>query len=239
MSLDATLALSLGPLDLDVHLQVASGTITAIVGPNGAGKTTLLRTLAGLIIPDRGRVLLGGELLEDTDRDLSVPTERRAIAMVFQDHQLFVDLSVRENVAFGLRARGVRRAEARRVADAWLARVGLEGTGDRRPDELSGGQTQRVALARSLAISPSLLLLDEPLAALDAETRTTLRPELRDHLRTSGIPTLMVTHDPDDARLIADHIVVLEAGRITQQGALSDLAADPRSAYVRELTRSS
>jgi molybdate transport system ATP-binding protein len=237
VSLEAQLAVEIGPLDLDVELRVPNGTIMAIVGPNGAGKTTLLRTLAGLIAPDRGRVLLGDRVLEDTTTDAWVPTERRGVGMVFQDHQLFRDLSVRENVAFGLRARGVSRSEARRTADEWLARVGLEGPGDRRPRELSGGQSQRVALARALAISPALVLLDEPLSALDVETRSTLRSELRDHLRARGCPVVLVTHDIDDARVVADTVVVLEAGRITQQGSIDSLAADPRSHYVVELTR--
>lgn len=238
MTLHASLRLTLEHLDLDVEIRVPQATITAVVGPNGAGKTTLLRTLAGLVAPDTGSVMLDGRVLEDTAIGTSIPPEERAVGMVFQDHHLFADLSVRENVAFGLRARRVPRAEARRSAEDWLDRMGLAGFGDRRPRELSGGQTQRVSLARALAISPSMVLLDEPLSALDASTRAALRPELRDHLRSQSAPTLLVTHDIDDARVIADSIVVLEDGRITQQGTIAELAADPRSPYVEHLLRS-
>jgi len=238
MTLDAQFAVSLGALDLEIALTVPTGSVTAILGPNGAGKTTLLRTLVGLIGPDHGRVELDGIVLDDTENAVSIPTEQRSIGMVFQDHQLFADLSVRENIAFGLRARRVGRTEARRAADHWLDRMGLGGSGDRRPRELSGGQAQRVALARALAIAPRLMLLDEPLSALDAETRSVMRPELREHLLAGSIPTVLVTHDLDDARLIADTVVVLEHGRVTQQGTIAQLAAHPQSSYVRQLTRS-
>jgi molybdate transport system ATP-binding protein len=235
MSLDATINVDLGSLQLDIALRVAGGSITAILGPNGAGKTTLLRSLSGLIGIDVGRVLLDGVTLEDTDTRIHVPTERRRVGMVFQDHQLFPDLSVIENVAFGPRSQGVARNDARRTAASWLERVGLTGFGDRKPRELSGGQAQRVALARALAISPALVLLDEPLAALDAETRARLRPELRDHLHALGVPTLLVTHDLVDAQMIADQVVVLEHGRITQSGTIEEIAAEPGSPYVVEL----
>ena len=237
MSLDATITVAVGSLRLDLALRVPGGSITAIVGPNGAGKTTLLRSLAGLIALDHGRVILDGVTLDDTDADIRVPTERRQIGMVFQDQQLFPDMCVLENVAFGPRSRGVARGEARRVAGSWLERVGLGELGGRRPRELSGGQAQRVALARAMAISPALVLLDEPLSALDVGTRADLRPELRDHLRTLDVPAVLVTHDIMDAQVIADEVVVLEAGRVTQRGSIDELAAAPLSPYVRELVR--
>jgi molybdate transport system ATP-binding protein len=235
MSLDATITVSLGSLHLDMALQVAGGSITAILGPNGAGKTTLLRSLSGLIGIDSGRVVLDGVILDDTDAHIHLPTEQRRVGMVFQDQQLFPNMSVLENVAFGPRSRGVDRHEARNTAQSWLERVDLGGFGDRRPRELSGGQAQRVALARALAIAPALVLLDEPLSALDAGNRARLRPELRDYLRALEVPTLLVTHDLLDAQMIAGQVVVLEHGRITQTGTIDEIAADPRSPYVIEL----
>jgi molybdate transport system ATP-binding protein len=235
MSLDANITVGLGSLQLDIALHVAGGSITAILGPNGAGKTTLLRSLSGLIGINHGRVLLDGVTLDDTNAHIHVPAEQRRVGMVFQDQQLFPDMSVLENVAFGPRSRGVARNEARSTAASWLERVDLGGFGDRRPRELSGGQAQRVALARALAISPALVLLDEPLSALDAENRARLRPELRDHLCALEVPTVLVTHDLVDAQMIADRVVVLEQGRITQTGTIDEIAAHPGSPYVVEL----
>ncbi len=237
MTLEAQFAVAIGTRRIELELRVPAGTVTVVLGPNGAGKTTMLRTLAGLTAPGCGRILLDGRVLEDTDSGTVVPTEQRGLGMVFQDHQLFADLSVTENVAFGLRARGVSRAEARRNAQEWLERVGLGDVGDRHPRQLSGGQAQRVALARALAVSPALVLLDEPLSALDAETRAVMRSELREHLRALRAPTVLVTHDLEDAVVLADTVVVLEEGRITQQGTIAELSAEPRSPYVMELTR--
>lgn len=237
MSLRAEIAVRIGSLELDVELHVPDGSVTAIVGPNAAGKTTLLRSLAGLVRIDRGHIELGGEVLDDTDTRVHVAAERRRTGMVFQDQQLFPDMSVIENVAFGLRARRVPRGDARRISRSWLERVGLSGLDDRDPRDLSGGQAQRVALARALAVTPSVILLDEPLSALDARTRAALRPELRDHLRSLAVPSVLVTHDIVDALVIAEEVVVLENGRITQQGSIAEVAADPRSTYVAELVR--
>ncbi|HEX2373012.1 MAG TPA: ATP-binding cassette domain-containing protein, partial [Actinomycetota bacterium] len=175
MSLEARVELLLGQLHLDVDLAVASGELVVLLGPNGAGKTTLLRALAGLVPLDRGRVVLDGRVLEDAESGEWVATERRPVGFVFQDYLLFPHLSALENVAFGLRARGVGRAEARRRATAWLDRVGLAAHAAARPRALSGGQAQRVALARAMVAQPRLLLLDEPLAALDAATRSEVR----------------------------------------------------------------
>jgi molybdate transport system ATP-binding protein len=235
MSLEAQVGLALGRLRLEVELEVATGELVVLLGPNGAGKTTLLRALAGLVPLEAGRVTLDGEVLEDTAAGTWVPTERRPIGFVFQDYLLFPHLTALENVAFGLRARGLPKAEARRRAGAWLDRVGLAGHANVRPRALSGGQAQRVALARAMAGNPRLLLLDEPLAALDAATRTALRRDLRRHLAGFDGTRLLVTHDPLEAIALADRLVVLEGGRVTQTGTPDDVSARPRSAYVAEL----
>jgi molybdate transport system ATP-binding protein len=235
VSLEARVELLLGQLHLDVDLAVASGELVVLLGPNGAGKTTLLRALAGLVPLDRGRVVLDGRVLEDAESGEWVATERRPVGFVFQDYLLFPHLSALENVAFGLRARGVGRAEARRRATAWLDRVGLAAHAAARPRALSGGQAQRVALARAMVAQPRLLLLDEPLAALDAATRSEVRRDLRRHLASFDGTRLLVTHDPLEAVALADRLVVLEDGRVTQTGTPSQVSAQPRSRYVAEL----
>ncbi len=235
MSLEAEVGLTLGRLRLEVELAVGTGELVVLLGPNGAGKTTLLRALAGLLALDRGRVVLDGAVLEDTAAGAWVPTERRPIGFVFQDYLLFPHLSALENVAFGLRARGLGRAEARRRAGAWLDRVGLAGHAGARPRALSGGQAQRVALARAMVSEPRLLLLDEPLAALDAATRAEVRRDLRRHLASFGGTRLLVTHDPLEAMALADRLVVLEGGRVTQSGRPAEVSQRPRSGYVAEL----
>jgi len=235
MSLEAEVGLTLGRLRLGVELAVGTGELVVLLGPNGAGKTTLLRALAGLLALDRGRVVLDGAVLEDAAAGAWVPTERRPIGFVFQDYLLFPHLSALENVAFGLRARGLGRAEARRRAGAWLDRVGLAGHAGARPRALSGGQAQRVALARAMVSEPRLLLLDEPLAALDAATRAEVRRDLRRHLASFGGTRLLVTHDPLEALALADRLVVLEHGRVTQSGRPAEVSERPRSGYVAEL----
>jgi molybdate transport system ATP-binding protein len=234
MSLTAHVALQLGSLDLDVTLDADDGQTVAILGPNGAGKTTLLRALAGLVPLDRGRVELDGVVLDDGDRIFLQP-ERRPIGVVFQDYLLFPHLSVLENVAFGLRSRGASRRTAREAAADSLERVGLTDRAGVKPRELSGGQAQRVALARATATQPRLLLLDEPLAALDQSARGVTRRELRRHLATFPGIRLLVTHDPLDAAALADHLVIVENGRVVQTGSFADVSARPRSGYVAEL----
>jgi molybdate transport system ATP-binding protein len=235
VSLEARVELTLGQLQLDVDLTVATGELVVLLGPNGAGKTTLLRALAGLVPLDRGRVVLDGKVLEDAAAGEWMPTEQRPIGFVFQDYLLFPHLSALENVAFGLRARGLGRAEARRRARAWLDRVGLAAHAGARPRALSGGQAQRVALARAMVADPRLLLLDEPLAALDAATRSEVRRDLRRHLASFDGIRLLVTHDPLEAVALADRLVVLEGGRVTQTGSPAEVSAQPRSRYVAEL----
>jgi molybdate transport system ATP-binding protein len=235
--LDARLEIDTGSLSISIDLRLPGHAITAIIGPNGAGKTTLLRALAGLVLPDAGRVALGATVFDDVAAGEHLPTERRRVGMVFQNHRLFPNLTARENIAFGPRVRKMNRNNARTLADDWLRRFDLEGSGGRLPRELSAGQAQRVALARALASSPALVLLDEPLSALDAATRISMRADLREHLRELTVPTVLVTHDIADAAAIADEIVVMESGRITQRGTLAAIAADPCSNYVQEFLR--
>jgi molybdate transport system ATP-binding protein len=234
-ALEATVALARGTLRLEVSLALGMGTTVAVLGPNGAGKTTLLRALAGLQPLERGRVVLDREVLEDTAAGVCRAPEERPIGVVFQDYLLFPHLSALENVAFGLRSRGVGRPAARRRAAEWLERVGLGDRASARPGELSGGQAQRVALARALAPDPRLLLLDEPLSALDATTRLDARRELRRHLASFPGVRLVVTHDPLEAVALADTLVVLEEGRVVQSGPPADVTARPRSRYVADL----
>ena len=234
MSLDAHVRLTLGTLELDVELHADAGETVAILGPNGAGKTTLLRALAGLTPIDAGCIRLGDEVLDDGRRIFVVP-ERRSVGVVFQDYLLFPHLSAIDNVAFGLRSRGANRARARRAAAIALERVGLAATAPVKPRELSGGQAQRVALARALATEPALLLLDEPLAALDHRARGEVRRELRAQLATIPGIRVLVTHDPFDAAALADRLVIVEHGRVIQSGSFADISARPRSRYVAEL----
>ena len=234
MSLRAVVALQLGTLDLDVEVEVRPGELVAVLGPNGAGKSTLLRAVAGLQPLDRGVVEIDGRVVDDGD-EVFVEPEHRPIGVVFQQYLLFEHMSVLENVAFGLRARGVRAAEARTRAHDWLARVGLDEYAGSRPRALSGGQAQRVALARALATDPRVLLLDEPLAALDVGTRAAVRRDLRQHLASFEGMRLLVTHDPVDAHALADRVVIVEDGRVVQAGTLAEVTARPRSRYVADL----
>jgi molybdate transport system ATP-binding protein len=233
--LDLVARVQLGALDLDVALRAAPGEVVALLGPNGAGKTTLLRCVAGLQPLDGGRIVLDGAVLDEPAAGVFVPPERRPVGVVFQDYLLFPTMTALENVAFGLRARGTGRHQARAAARAWLERVGLGDHAGHQPRQLSGGQQQRVALARALATEPRLLLLDEPLAALDVGTRSEVRRDLRRHLGGFAGVRLLVTHDPVDAHALADRVVVLEGGRVSQAGTLAQVTAHPRSRYVAEL----
>nr|WP_244945439.1 ABC transporter ATP-binding protein [Couchioplanes caeruleus] len=220
---------------LDATLTAAPGEVVALLGPNGAGKTTALRALAGLTGLDEGHIALNGRRLEDPAAGHSTAPEHRRIGVVFQDYLLFPHLSALDNVAFGPRCRGVSRAAARQRAAVLLDRVALAGHAGRKPRELSGGQAQRVALARALATEPELLLLDEPLAALDARTRVETRTHLRGHLSAHEGPTVLVTHDPLDAMMLADRLVILEDGRVVQTGDAASVTSAPRTDYVARL----
>jgi molybdate transport system ATP-binding protein len=235
MTLSADIAVRLGSLDLHAQIDVQSGEMLALLGPNGAGKSTVLRCLAGLVPLLAGRVVLDGTVLDDPASDTFVEPEGRPIGFVFQDYLLFPHMTVRENVAFGLRARKVPKVVARQRADGMLERLGLADYADERPAVLSGGQAQRVALARALADGPRLLLLDEPLAALDAGTRSAVRRDLKHHLESFEGVRVMVTHDPIDAYALADRVAVVDSGRIVQTGTLAEVTAHPRSRYVADL----
>ena len=235
MTLDARIGLRLGSLDLQIELTLQPGEVVALLGPNGAGKSTVLRCLAGLAPMDDGQISIDGAPVDDPGVGVFVEPEDRPVGFVFQDYALFEHMSVIENVAFGLRARGIAKGEARERARQWLERFGLTEYGTQRPGSLSGGQAQRVALARALAPNPRLLLLDEPLAALDVGTRAAVRRDLRQHLATFDGMRLVVTHDPVDAYALADRVVVLEAGRVVQMGTLAEVTAHPRTRYVADL----
>ena len=224
-----------GDFRLQLDLAVASGEVVGLVGPNGAGKSTALRVLAGLVPMDSGTVVLDGEVIESPAGGIRLPAHRRSVGVVFQDYLLFPHLTALDNVAFGLRSRGTSSRAARQAAVEWLARVDAAELAPARPGELSGGQAQRVALARALATEPALLMLDEPLAALDARTRLLVRGELRRHLAGFGGAVLLVTHDPVDATVLADRLVVLEGGRVVQTGTAAEVARRPRTDYVARL----
>ena len=232
--LRAHLVVDRGAFRLDIELHVAPGEVVALLGPNGAGKTTALRALAGLEPLTDGHIELAGTCLDD-GAGVFVPAQRRGVGVVFQDYLLFPHLSALENAAFGLRSRGISRVPARASAYEWLGRVGLTEFARRRPRQLSGGQAQRVALARALATRPDLLLLDEPLAALDARTRLDTRAELHRHLAEHPGPSLVVTHDPLDAVVLADRLVIVEEGRVVQEGDAATVTARPRTDYVARL----
>jgi molybdate transport system ATP-binding protein len=222
-----------GDFELRLRVHVRPGEVLGVLGPNGAGKSTLLRAVAGLESLDEGSIEVGGRPWQSGSTWLP-PDERRA-GVVFQDYRLFPHLSVRDNVAFPLRATGTGRAAARARADEWLERLGLDRLASRRPDQLSGGQAQRVALARALAREPEVLLLDEPMAALDAGARIDVRAFLREHLADFAGPVVLVTHDPLEAMVLADRLLVVEEGRAVQEGAPADVARRPASPYVARL----
>ncbi|ADH67976.1 ABC transporter ATP-binding protein [Nocardiopsis dassonvillei] len=228
-ALEADLCLSRGAFTLEASLTVRPGEILALLGPNGAGKSSALRALAGLVPLTGGRVLVDGR---DQTR---TPVEHRPIGMVFQDYLLFPHMSALDNVAFGPRHQGLSRAGARERAAELLAHMDLSAYARVRPRRLSGGQAQRVALARALAVRPRLLLLDEPMAALDASTRIDVRARLGHLLEEFDGATVLVTHDPLDAMVLADRVAVIEGGRVVQQGEPAEVARRPRTAYVARL----
>jgi molybdate transport system ATP-binding protein len=220
---------------LAVSLTAAPGQVLGVLGPNGAGKSTLLSAVAGLTPVSAGRITLGGQVMDDADAGTFVEASGRPVGFVFQNYRLFPHLTVAENVAFSPRARGQGRRAARAAAHHWLARLKLTDLADRKPAELSGGQAQRVALARALAGQPALLLLDEPLSALDAGTRLDVQAELKLHLADFTGPCLLVTHDPIEALVLADQLIVLEGGRIVQEGTPAQIARQPATDYVAKL----
>ncbi len=224
---------------LDAELSVEPGEVLAVLGPNGSGKSTLLAALAGLILPESGTVIASGRTLTRRTTHgprVTVPPEHRGIGLLGQDPLLFPHLSVLDNVAFGRQSQGVRRVEARRDGRTWLAAVGLAGFERRKPAELSGGQQQRVAIARALAAQPHTLLLDEPMAALDVQTASLMRQLLRERLASSGIATVLVTHDVLDAIVLADRVAILDEGIIVDVGAKARVLREPRNQFIAALT---
>ena len=224
-TLELSLDHALRSFRLSVALELGRETL-ALVGPSGAGKSSVLRSIAGLLAPERGRVTLGGETWLDTDTGISLAPERRSVGLVFQDYALFPHLDVRRNVAFGGRER----------VDELLERFRIAHLADARPGDLSGGERQRVALARALARDPRVLLLDEPLSALDAHTRSAVRGELVELLGELRLPTLLVTHDFEDAAALADRVGVIVEGRILQLGPAAELLARPADSFVASFT---
>jgi molybdate transport system ATP-binding protein len=216
---------------LAAALEVEPGRCLAVAGPSGAGKTTLLRIVAGLVKPARGRVACDGETWVDTTASTHIAPELRRCGYVFQEYALFPRLRAWQNVGYGL-----PRADRRPRAHELLARFGIASLAEARPHELSGGERQRVALARALAPAPKVLLLDEPLSALDATTRASAGRELAQVLREANVPTVLVTHDFADAALLAYEVAVIDGGRIVQRGAPGELVAQPKSAFVADLT---
>jgi molybdate transport system ATP-binding protein len=234
--LEADIKLRLSRLNLDAAFTVAPGEVLALLGPNASGKSTTLRALTGLLPLSGGRVTLDGTVLEDPAQHVRIPPEKRPISLMFQDYLLFPHMSALENVAFGLRSTGTDKKVAREKASQTLARLGLDGVAEAKPGSMSGGQQQRVAMARALVTDPKLLLLDEPLAALDVSTKTDVRRLLRDVLRQSSAANVLVTHDLLDAVALGDRMVVIENGAIVQTGTPAEVTARPRSRYVADLT---
>ncbi len=222
---------------LDVSLRVDDQEVVAVLGPNGAGKSSMLQVVAGLLRPDRGSVRLHGRTLLDIGRPggkaVWVPPHDRGVALLAQEPLLFPHLTVFDNVAFGPRSRGVSRRQSAASAARWLGEVDALEYADRKPAQLSGGQAQRVAVARALATEPRLLLLDEPMAALDVQIAPSIRRMLRRVL--TGRSSVIVTHDVLDALLLADRVVVVESGRVVEQGQTADVLARPRSAFAAHI----
>lgn len=221
---------------LELMLEIEPGHTAALLGPNGAGKSTAVAAIAGLLPIESGRIELNGVVLDGAGT--FVAPENRRIGVVFQDYLLFGHLNVLDNVAFGLRSTGTSREESRAKARDWLGRMGIPELVRRRPRDLSGGQAQRVALARALVTEPDLLLLDEPLSALDVTTRTEMRHTLAEHLSAFSGPRLLITHDPTEAFLLADVVHVVEDGSVTQVGAPDDILLRPRTPYAADLAGS-
>ena len=224
--------MTVGALSVDVDIEAEDETV-ALVGPNGAGKTTLLRTIAGAYRPAQGLIRLGGRILVDTAGGVELRPEQRRVGYVPQGYGLFPHLSVLDNVAFG-RAATTTRASARAAAAELLGGMGCGHLASRSLSGLSGGERQRVALARALLVEPEILLLDEPLAALDVAARREVRGHLAEHLRRHAGPAVLVTHDARDARALAASVVVLDSGKVIQRGTCAELTAAPANAFVAE-----
>lgn len=229
----ADVSVAVGAFELDVVVEAERREPLVVVGPNGAGKTTLARALCGLVPLRRGKLVLDGVTLADGGID--VAPENRRVGVLFQEGLLFPHLDVLGNVAFPARSRGERRSAAEEAAGHWLQRLGIAHLRRRRPRELSGGEAQRVALARALAVEPKLLVLDEPLAAIDAAARPELRQLIGEVLDGFAGATVLISHEAADARALGSEVAVLEAGRVVQRGSVAALQREPATAYVAAL----
>jgi ABC-type Fe3+/spermidine/putrescine transport system ATPase subunit len=218
----------------DVSFSVGDGELVCVVGPSGCGKTTLLRCVAGLLMPDSGRIAIGGRIAFSSSPRVAVRAEARGVGLVFQDYALWPHMSVRQHLRFPMESRGTPRAKRDEQVARLLELVQLSDYGDRRPGELSGGQQQRVALARALAGGPALMLMDEPMSNLDARLRLQMRRELTKLIRDSGVATLYVTHDQSEAMSIADRILVLRSGHVVQQGTPAEIYERPADLELAE-----
>ncbi|MEZ5175619.1 MAG: ABC transporter ATP-binding protein [Acidimicrobiia bacterium] len=224
-----------GGFVLDAAFAIPPGGILAMVGPNGAGKSTIVSALCGLIPLDRGSIRLGGRVLADHGTGASVAVHDRRIGVMFQDDTLFPHLTVRRNIEFGLRATGQEPAVTAEMGERWLERLDLAAHAERLPGELSGGEARRVALARAVATNPDLLILDEPLTSLDITTRTTVRRAVAEFLESFEGPSLVITHEPADAFMLADSICIVEGGRIVQTGTAAEIRLRPGTPYAADL----
>jgi molybdate transport system ATP-binding protein len=233
LHLSVSVAVELGPFLLQANLEVGAEPL-ALVGPNGSGKTSLLLAILGLLKLERGRIVLGDEVLVDKDQGIERPTEERHLAYLPQDFGLFPHLTAVENVAFSLACHGLptSRKERRGQAMTWLDRFGLGGLANRNPAQLSGGERQRIALARALASSPKAILLDEPTASLDIAARAEVRAFLAESIRSLGLPTILVTHDIMDVEALAGRVAVLEKGRVAGCGPLNDVRKTPPTPFA-------
>jgi molybdate transport system ATP-binding protein len=235
MTLRADLGLTHGDFTLGIAITVEPGRTVALLGPNGAGKSTAVAALAGLLRLDSGRIELGGRVLDEPNTGAYVPPEERRIGIAFQDGALFPHLSALDNVAFGPRSTGVARGDARRTAAEWLDRFEIGERAEALPGRLSGGEAQRVAVARALAAEPRLLILDEPFASLDVSTRAATRRLVTDVLADLECPSIVITHDPAEAFLVASTVHVIEDGAIVQTGSPEELRIRPQTPYVADL----
>ncbi len=233
MTLRAAFETTAGDLLVSVELAVSAGEVVALLGPSGAGKTTTLLSLAGIRPIRSGRITLDEEIWADAEAGIAVPPERRRLGVVFQENRLFQHRSVEENIAFGPRTQ--RRRDTESITRVWMERLGVGHLAARSPSELSGGEARRVAIARTLASQPRAVAFDEPTASLDVASRQEVRSVIGRQLGEMAVPSLIVTHDHIDAAILADRIVVLEAGRITQQGSLAEVTARPRTSWIAEL----